>query len=705
MAFKIRVSRGIILVNTLLIMITGFTIIFFSWMSSQGSASSLAASLMQEMGESVKNKIVMFFSPSERAAREIGYLVHSQVLDPVKRQDETLEYFKELLKVNPEFKMVYFADTKGNLIMNRRMPDGSFTRRFVNRNDDHIKISWEHENASYYGTFANTTEALDSGYDPRKRPWYIDASKNRELTWTKVYIFATDRQPGFTCAFPLFDADGALQGVCAVDIAVSELSLFLGKMSPTPGSRIFILDSQDSLVAFQAKTALELEKLFKKSTDGKGQVSYDVVSVDEGTFPEMAAIIKEEKNRGEGQQFTLATKEGKLVSMITPALTDRGLRLKVGIYVPEQDILGKAMASANFTIMFSLVMIVLAFIASIFLSRSIANPMRQLSEEMNKIKDFVLETHKLPDTFIREVNDMQGSFESMKNGLKSFKRYVPADLVASLVKGGHEANVGGEKRELTIFFSDIAKFTTISESMTPEALVADLCEYFNVISKTIIDNQGQVDKFIGDSVMAFWGAPAKLENHAYLCCKSAIEARDKLHAMFRIWENNNKHQFHTRIGIHTGEVIVGNIGYAERLNYTVIGDSVNVASRLEGMNKVYSTDILVSALTYEQVKEHFEFRMLDRVAVLGRSESFAIYELLSFKDNITANLKKIYNMYETGLQFYFEANWAEAIRHFNTVLKYRPHDMPSKVMLKRCKLYEQNPPADGWNGVFMQSSK
>ena len=288
---------------------------------------------------------------------------------------------------------------------------------------------------------------------------------------------------------------------------------------------------------------------------------------------------------------------------------------------------------------------------------------------------------------------------------KNFKRYVPADLVIQLINQNITAELGGKQQELTIFFSDISKFTSIVEKMEPDKLVQDLCVYYESISKIILANKGTIDKYIGDSVMAFWGAPVKMEEHAKNACHAAITIQKNLRNLFAQWDIIGKVPFLTRIGIHTGNVLVGNLGYKERLNYTVMGDTVNVSSRLEGINKTYGTEIIVSENVFEKCKNDFEFRKLDRVSLLGRGEGMDIYELISIKNEIDKRDKKINEYYETGLKYYFMQNWNEALKYFNTVLKYRPGDMPGGLMRQRCRMYKIKPPSHEWNGVYSQTIK
>jgi adenylate cyclase len=694
----LSISRSLILLNTVLIVMTGLTVMFFSFTATKSSIHSVADNLLGEISKSVLTKTQTYLLPAERAARSVSWLLWNRRLDADTGLETLLDYYQELLQNNAEFRAVYSGDTSGNLVMARRMPDGSLSRRYVRRQADGVHITWKHSNIAYYSEFSDMVEPLDTAYDPRKRNWYKDAVEKKGLVWSEVYIFATDRQPGITCTIPHYDSTGTLLGVTAVDISVLDLSYYLGAMQVTEHSRLFITDATDRLVALQMRDPKEVDRLFRKKLN---KIGYDVMKATDLGDPVLSTVVEAYHQRDNSTAAIRLVQQGSLLhALVSPLANDRGIDLRIGVIIPDHDIMGAVHRNNYIIIGFSLFMIMLAILLSLVLSRLIARPMHQLSAEMKRIEKLDLGASEAIPTIITEIDDMQGSFDGMKTGLQNFRRYVPADLVSQLVGQKQDASLGGVSRQLTILFSDIANFTSISEHLEPEVLVQDLCEYFNVISRAILAQRGTLDKYIGDSVMAFWGAPVELDDHAYHACTAAVTAQDRLASLFRQWESQGKTRFATRIGIHTAEVVVGNMGYEERLNYTVIGDGVNLASRLEGLNKFYGTSTLVSHATQELVRDRFEFRRVDCVAVKGKTEGVDVFELLALKGDIPVNLRKLIDVYENGLAAYFERDWKFALQHFNTVLKYRPGDGPSQVLAARCRRFMVQSPPETWNLIW-----
>lgn len=286
-----------------------------------------------------------------------------------------------------------------------------------------------------------------------------------------------------------------------------------------------------------------------------------------------------------------------------------------------------------------------------------------------------------------------------------FSQYVSKSIVNELLANPDKLKLGGEKKTLTVLFSDIAGFTTFAEKKEPEELVSFINEFLNEMTEIILRNGGTLDKYLGDAVMAFWGAPVEVDDHAYKACLTALQMQDKLAELRDKWSKAGEPLIHIRIGINSGEVIVGNIGGVKRFDYTVLGDDVNLASRLEGANKEYGTNIMISDSAYQFVEEKVLVRELDVIRVKGKSQPTKVYELISLSGDPKA-IDAIYQMHEyfQGLELYRYKSFEAAMDYFKRCSE-KLGDYPSKVYLNRCQYYLQNPPADDWDGVFEFKTK
>ncbi|MBF0244449.1 MAG: hypothetical protein HQL31_04170 [Planctomycetes bacterium] len=328
----------------------------------------------------------------------------------------------------------------------------------------------------------------------------------------------------------------------------------------------------------------------------------------------------------------------------------------VGLDVSAKAILDYEHRFLLILVVLCLAVCVPAIVLSIWFSSRVSRPLMQLAAEMDKVKHFDLSGGHKVETRITEVAAMNTALLNMKGGLRSFRKYVPADLVSELLSMGREASLSVEKRNVSVFFSDIADFTTISEGIGPENLVAHLGTYFEGMTGAIVESGGTVDKFIGDSIMAFWNAPLDMKDHAVVACRTALLCHRRSEEICRQWREQGGPGFQTRIGINTGDAMVGNMGYEERMSYTAFGDTVNIASRLESLNKYFNTHLIIGSSTYEQAQHTIEARFLDVVIVKGRKTGFRVYELLAEKGGISAEDREFRDLYESGMQNYLERN-------------------------------------------------
>lgn len=286
-----------------------------------------------------------------------------------------------------------------------------------------------------------------------------------------------------------------------------------------------------------------------------------------------------------------------------------------------------------------------------------------------------------------------------------FSQYVNKQVVQELISNSDKIKLGGERKNITTMFCDMVGFTTFSENKEPETLVNFINSLLNELTNIIFANNGTLDKYIGDAIMAFWGAPIENNQHAYLACKAAVEMQEKVKSISREWEAKGEQKLQIRIGINTGDAIVGNVGGEKHKNYTVMGDEVNLASRLEGANKEYFTHIMISDSTYELIRNDFFVRELDLIRVKGKQKPTYVYELIGFNNN-----KKSEEKFDS-LKIYFEAlkNYKEKKFKFAKELFEKSfnetQDMTSKMYANRCKILIENPPDKNWDGVFNLVSK
>ena len=287
-----------------------------------------------------------------------------------------------------------------------------------------------------------------------------------------------------------------------------------------------------------------------------------------------------------------------------------------------------------------------------------------------------------------------------------FERYVDRTVVQQIIDNPSLVKLGGEEREITTMFADIEGFTGMAEKMGPQNTVAMLNSYLTEMTNIMIEEYGTIDKYIGDAIMAFWGAPLDDRDHAFHSCSAALKMQRKLLALHTKWIHYGRPVVNQRIGINTGKAVVGNMGAEARLNYTAIGDPVNLASRLEGVNKEYGTRLLMSDNTYRQVHDRVLSREMDLVVVMGKTEPVRIYELIALADEVqTDATKKFLEFYHNGLEAYKKRAWKSAIDQFQQALTIRRDDIVSNLYIQRSMLFVDNPPPDNWNGVFVMTKK
>ena len=298
------------------------------------------------------------------------------------------------------------------------------------------------------------------------------------------------------------------------------------------------------------------------------------------------------------------------------------------------------------------------------------------------------------------------SEEKLRKGVKSaFENFMDPKVVHEILKEPENIKLGGEEREVTVYFSDIEAFSSISEKLRPSELIELLNEYLSEMTDQILSHGGFLDKYIGDAIVAAFGTPLGQPDHAVRACLASIDNQKRLRELNSKFKEEGRLQIRARIGLNSGRVLVGNVGSTNRLSYTVIGDEVNLGARLEAANKYYGTYTMISESTYKLARDHIEARELDMIRVVGKEKPVKVYELIDRKGQIHGVKQEVLNLYDNGLRMYRKREWHKAITFFEKALDKDPHDGPSLTYLERCKAYAQGPPPENWDGVYVLTEK
>jgi adenylate cyclase len=370
----------------------------------------------------------------------------------------------------------------------------------------------------------------------------------------------------------------------------------------------------------------------------------------------------------------------------------------VGIVVPRDFYLGELVQILYRVVWASLALIIVIVLAGSLIIRSVARSHSLILKETAKMNEFEFSpAHH--SSYLRDIGEVLAGLEKAKTAMRAMSKYVPVNLVRQLYYKGEEPVLGGKSSELSVLFTDIKDFTAFAESIAPDELADVLGRYLQVMAKTIQEEKGTIDKYIGDAVMTFWNAPEPVAGHEILACRAALRCRDALQKLYDSPGWGNAPRFETRFGLHRCVAIVGHFGAPDRLNYTAIGDGINLTSRLEGLNKYYGTHIIASESIHAAAKDAFDFRLLDRVAVKGKIEGIVIYELLAERMEGRPRPDFV-DRYEQAFASYQRGDFAAPLG----LLEGMDEDSPSRVLANRCREFLSHPPAN-WNSIHIFDSK
>ena len=666
--------RSIIIAIIVTLLVTKSAVV--TWVifrSTNSVVQELALGQINASLDSVAEQIISLFEPCERILYSLSNDFRSGNV-PLDDPKELATDLATLLAFEKGITWINFGYADGSFA-GAQSKDGRISISISNTGDGKAE-SWDITNGSLENERPQKTF---EGFDARTRPWFQAAEAKSGPVWTKPYDFVGGGR-GISCSLAYRDHEKRLIGVLVIDFSLGEITKYLTDLenNSTCEAIVFLEDGQ-LLAPQKTKHAQSLvsEVMSLLADDEKK----------DDLFKDGGRVVNEFSSDGQ-----------RLIIGLRPIKIAGGVKCLSSVVFNRQKTFGSVEKSLREAAILSVVALVISLIVATMVAKRVSTPLQSLTNEVARIGRFELDSIQLPKSYIREIRVLSESIARMRDSLKSFSKYVPIHIVRDLVKTGGVASIGGERRLISVLFCDIEGFTSYAEKVTPEKAVDTLTGYFAVFGEAIHQEDGVIDKFLGDGLMALFNAPAPLALHARAACRTAIEAQQQL-----LQRGGREWSLRVRIGIHTSEALVGNVGTAERFSYTAIGDGVNLCSRLEGLNKIYGTRIIASSDTMNAAgSTDFVWRKLDRVAVVGRTEPLEIYELLGLKKDVPSEVIKIAENYMQALDHYFRRDFEGAL---SLLTEISESDSPSSVLLKRISELQNLPLGNSWNGVFQATSK
>ncbi|MFY0610883.1 MAG: hypothetical protein JXQ99_05110 [Hyphomicrobiaceae bacterium] len=629
-SFNLRILLVAVITGLVLAATAGVSLVHMTAFESY--ARKEAVRTIDSAAAALRSKTERLLMP---AANTIRYLQSQNILRdgssasmPRKSQFSTFLRSVEIVhRSNPQIESTYIGYADGSFVIETRNSPSLLkaVRLPLGIKSDHLRLTrdltvqdpldqWSHQQGDNWRFIRRSVSA----YQPRKRPWYRLGRTRETPAWTGLYRYIDDGY-GITLVAALRDAKQKLAAVIGVDVRLEKLTSFVRDLELGSNGLAFIARPNGELFAHAALTRQLLVSRSGKRGPTLAQVSGSG-SRDVRLFEALA------KGRADTAEIEI---DGQTILGRRMVLRDiPGFDGHLYVGASLSDFTRYADQVANRTLVFALVFIALVVAAGTWIARAISRPVHEAAGAMTAVARLELGNRQLEKrSWLAEIQDLNTSVNTMQSALLGFVRYVPRDVVRDLLDLRLPLELGGDRRDVTVLFTDIESFTTLAEQEQPEALIDGLADYFDIISDVVHSHGGTVDKFIGDSVMAIWGAPRYDTGHTQYACSAVVEIERRLAALNQQRAEAGATPLITRYGLHRGTAFVGNIGARDRFNYTAVGDVVNTAARLESANKDMRTRALVSQAVVDAVGEDHSFVPRGEIRLLGKSAPIAVFEL------------------------------------------------------------------------------
>ncbi len=686
----------------LIVFLTG-SILLTTVYTGQRIAELTSRALIDRALDRTESDLRRFFDPVQRSLLVARRLIRSGVLD-LDDPRALNRHFLPVIEGIPQASSANLGDAHGAGYMLLQLSD-RWRHRVVRIDEwgDRLEFAEWSDEQTLLREWSVEQPSEEERYDPRKRAWYRVAHEAaarlepgvalpQEVYWTDAYPFFTTGEPGITAMVHVEDAAGR-RSVLAFDVLLRDLSGFTRKLEVSANGFGIVLADDGRLLGLPGLPSFDdpdarARAYLKRPRELEVPALADGARAAAALGPDRPATFFFESD---GETYWADSR---------PLRLGANRSVEIVVAVPERDLLGVITQQRLLLLGVSLLGFGIAVGMAIFLARRYSRPLAALAGNSERIGALDLQAIEPIHSSIREVEQLASEQERMRVALDSFSRYVPVDVIRELMVRGEAARIGGARRTITALFTDIAGFTSVAESMAPEALTAHMAEYFEEMMGIVQDDGfGTVTQITGDGLVAFWGAPIPDADHAAHAAAAVLSCRERLVELNDQWSQRGMPPLPTRFGLASGPVVVGNVGALSRLVYTAMGDTINLASRLEGLNRFYGTAVLASGALREAAADGFAWRLVDVVRVKGKAKAVEIHELLGAAGRVSAHAIAFATRYEEALAAYRERRFAEAVASLETLAAERAGDLSVERLLGLAWRFTQQPPDEGWDGV------
>ena len=722
--WPLKYQLGFRLILLILVMGTVLTSVSFTMQYNEGRSSRYM--MMNLISNNINDLLLDLLAEIETDAEVYKDLLGKTSINNPEVRNQARIFIANNLKANKYMDGFSIIDSKtGHMIRTMKDPEEKLLVAETISEGNQVFRSTLYENRGTPEQKVILTDSNES--DPRHFDFYLEFKDNKKKGWFNSRGYSQNVLHGYppilSYVVPLEDDLGALVGMLTLDFGVLQLQKYLMDITNKKmdrdysfGGIPFVLErrTNEEIVVIGHPDPIYIETIPDPSivSDSNKFLILAEKHPDQRIRAFTKIIDKEYKEeRDPFNQNSTGINVGKAddnsLWLYSWTATYPGKKPDwiIGVCVNRELAAASVISSLTITILVLTFLVIVAGFFSLKNSRTMSKPLERMAKDVFEIGKGNIMFSSDSTILVKEMIDLKEGIEKMKSGLLSFRKYIPYKVVNQVLASRKTAEPFAEKKELTIFFSDLENFTTISESLEPDKLVKLIGDHLAMCTNIIQSLDGTVDKYIGDSVMAFWNAPEDCENHELKACEAALACQEQM----VLFNERNKAEglphLKMRIGISTGTVFVGNIGSNDRLNYTAVGDTVNLASRLEGTNKIYKTCVLISDKTAARIREQILTRPVDKVAVKGKANAILIYEVLGKIENETPELRKIIDLTILGFEHYLAQRFQQAKDCYTQILGLNKEDHLASYYIDRCKGFLVFPPSSDWDGTYVSTSK